>query len=105
MVSSGLSTHPMGGLSGYAATKAGLEQFVRCLNLEVTHSLTPFQAIVVNPGMMDTEMQTQISQSDPNQFPSYEIFAKAKASGKIIPPAVSASNIVDLIDNEETWKK
>lgn len=103
MVSSGLATLPLAGLGGYAASKAGLEHFVRCLRLECASMINPPDLAVVNPGMMDTVMQEKIRQTDPAGFPSAGLFSRARESGRIRPADTVAEFLADRLEQPKAW--
>ncbi len=46
------------------------------------------------PGVIDTDMQTELRDSDPRAFPSQPQFAAMKAGGQLLSPAAAASKVL-----------
>ncbi len=85
-ISSGLGQRPMASSAAYCAAKAGLDHFSRCVALE--EALRPNGARVVSlaPGVIDTDMQVQLRQADPQAFPDQPSFARLHAHGQLLHP-------------------
>lgn len=77
----------------YAATKAAMEGFTRCLAAE------KFNAIDFDPGMMDTDMQKQIRAAD---FPQAKAFAVYQRIGKLAKPEDVAAKLLAEIESKTT---
>ena len=85
-ISSGAGVQPMSGAPAYSVAKAGLNFLTRALALELEGS--GVVAIAVGPGMMDTEMQTQIRG---NPLPHADYFRAAHTQGRLRPVAEAAT--------------
>ena len=71
-ISSGASLRPVESWSAYCVSKAGLDMWVRCIALEQQDK--NISAISVAPGVVDTDMQSQIRAADPELFPDHSKF-------------------------------
>ena len=54
--------------------------------------------INVDPGLIDTGMQSSIRQSSIEDFPSLEQFKQRKETGLLVPPVKVAEGIVRMIE-------
>ena len=96
-ISSGLGRYPMASQAGYCAAKAGMDHFTRCLALD--EALKPNGAKVTSlaPGVIDTDMQIQLRNAKPEQFPDQGGFQQLKASGQLTSPEAAAKRILDYL--------
>ena len=93
-ISSGNGRRAMASQSIYSATKAGMDHFTRCLALE--EALKPHGAKVCSlaPGVIDTDMQTHLRDSDPAAFPDHSRFVDLKAHGQLSSPEDAAARLL-----------
>lgn len=96
-ISSGAAVKGRAGWSLYCASKAAMENFVRALSLEQASRPHPIRVVSVNPGVMDTAMQTQIRAASIKDFPERERFVGLKLGGQLSEPEVVAKRIADLV--------
>lgn len=96
-ISSGLGRRAMASQAGYCAAKAGMDHFTRCLALD--EALKPNGAKVTSlaPGVIDTDMQIQLRNAKPEQFPDQGGFQQLKASGQLTSPEAAAKRILDYL--------
>lgn len=92
-ISSGAGSRGVAGWSLYCAAKAGLDNWVRAFALEQAHEEHPIEAVSIQPGVVDTEMQAAIRAADPAAFPDHERFVELKEGGALASPAVVANAI------------
>lgn len=85
LISSGAATTPIPHWPLYCVAKAGMEAFLRSLELEGT------KTHLINPGVIDTDMQKQIRMSE---FPTAYVFDALHKDGKLRAPSTVASEIV-----------
>ena len=92
-ISSGLGRNAMGSQAPYCAAKAGMDHFSRAVALE---ERGPDGARIVSlaPGVIDTDMQAQLRESDPAQFPDRERFERLKSEGRLDTPAIAAAKVL-----------
>lgn len=95
-ISSGAAQKPYSGWSLYCASKAGVEMFVRTMAIEQAREKHPFVALNVNPGVMDTQMQSLIRQSSPEDFPDLPRFQGMKDKGALVSPDEVAKAVVRI---------
>lgn len=93
-VSSGAGRHAYPGWSIYCTTKAALDQHARVVALDQSPGL---KICSVAPGVVDTDMQTEVRAIPPEQFPMRDRFIKMKSEGTLTPPAVAAAKMVDYL--------
>jgi NAD(P)-dependent dehydrogenase (short-subunit alcohol dehydrogenase family) len=93
-VSSGAGQRIIPGWSAYCAAKAGLDHFTRVLAAETKH-----HGVTVNsayPGIVDTQMQTEIRHAPSDRFPDQNRFEDYYATGQLRPPEEVARFLVWL---------
>ncbi len=93
-VSSGAARNPYPGWNIYCATKAALDHHARAASLDAERAL---RVASVAPGVVDTDMQTEIRGIDDARFPLRERFAEMKRSGQLSAPEQAASKFVDYL--------
>lgn len=96
-ISSGAAVKGYAGWSLYCAGKAALENFVRAVALEQGQEASPFVAINIDPGVMDTEMQATIRKASADDFPEVERFVQRKLLGSLRPPNDIAAAVVRIL--------
>lgn len=97
-VSSAAAIRAKAGWSLYCAAKAGLEQFCRTLAKEQDAEANPIRIVTINPGVMDTQMQSVIRSSKQEDFPELGRFIGLKNEGLLLPPQSVAKNIYNFLD-------
>lgn len=100
-ISSGLGRRPMASQSPYCAAKAGMDHFSRCVALE--EALKPMGARIVSlaPGVIDTDMQTQLRAGEPTAFPDLAWFQNLKASQQLVSPAEAARRVLTFLERPD----
>jgi len=98
-VSSGAAFKGYAGWSLYCASKAGMDNYIRALAAEQSNSPNPIVCINIEPGVVDTEMQTEIRQADPANFPDVGRFIDLKATGQLRSPKSVARAIMSIVDS------
>jgi len=93
-ISSGAGKKPLSGTASYCAVKAGLDHFTRVVALDEARRAQPALVVSLAPGVVDTDMQTALRNSDPDAFPSQPQFAEMKAQGQLTSPADAAINVL-----------
>ena len=80
--------HPVFGASSYCVSKAGQQMVYECFKAEFPINKVAF--CLVSPGMVDTPMQEQIRQADPNELPMVAAISALYADNKLLEPSVVA---------------
>ena len=93
-ISSGLGRRPMAGAALYCAAKAGMDHFSRCVALEQAGRANAAGIVSLAPGIIDTDMQTELRAGDPKLFPERESFVRMKETGSLSTPADAARRVL-----------
>jgi NAD(P)-dependent dehydrogenase (short-subunit alcohol dehydrogenase family) len=93
-ISSGAGRRAIAGWAGYCAAKAGLDHFARVTALDEARRLSPARIVSLAPGVVDTDMQTELRASDPDGFPEYARFRDLKAEGKLASAEAAARGVL-----------
>jgi benzil reductase ((S)-benzoin forming) len=101
LVSSGLGRRAMAGCASYCAVKAGLDHLARAVALEEAALPKGARIVALGPGVIDTDMQTQLRDSDPALFPERERFIGLKTGGQLDSPDQAAAKLVRYLDRSD----
>ena len=100
-VSSGAADNPIYGWSAYCATKASLNMYTKTVALEQEELGTDNRIIAFSPGIMDTDMQTEIRSSTKEQFAEIEKFKDYKVNNSLRRTDHVAGVLIDIITDED----
>ena len=103
-ISSGAAQSAIDGWSAYCATKAGLDMFSRVLQEESNIDKTNIKVLSIAPGIVDTEMQQQIRNSDTSNFSNLNRFVEYKKNGDLANAEETAKKIIRFIDEPNLAK-
>jgi len=78
----------------YCASKAGMDHFSRCVALEEADLPNGARIVSLAPGVIDTDMQSDLRAGDQSQFPERENFVKLKATGALSSPDEAAARVL-----------
>lgn len=96
-ISSGLGRRAMAGSAAYCAVKAGLDHLSRALALEA-----PDVGVVsLAPGVIDTDMQTQLRGADPARFPERARFQGLKDGGQLQTADATAARVLRYLQRPD----
>jgi NAD(P)-dependent dehydrogenase (short-subunit alcohol dehydrogenase family) len=98
-ISSGAALRPKYGWSLYCASKAGLDQFCRSISIEQESQNNPISCVIIDPDIIDTEMQSKIRATDSTLFPESQRFKLFKSDGLLRSPKSVAEKIYTIISN------
>jgi NAD(P)-dependent dehydrogenase (short-subunit alcohol dehydrogenase family) len=97
-ISSGAAQRPYVGWAPYCAAKAAVDQLTRVVALEEKqHGLS---AYAVAPGVVDTDMQTAVRASSPDDFPEVERFQRMAAEGAFNSTSWVADQLLQIAFGE-----
>jgi NAD(P)-dependent dehydrogenase (short-subunit alcohol dehydrogenase family) len=84
----------MASQAGYCAAKAGMDHFTRCLALD--EALQPNGALVCSlaPGVIDTDMQSQLRGAASDDFPDQARFLQLKDKGLLSTAPQAAKQVL-----------
>ncbi len=93
-ISSGLGRRAMAGSASYCAAKAGLDHFTRAVALDEARKPHGARVCSLAPGVIDTDMQTQLRSADLARFPDGRNFIAMKDAGQLWSPQEAAAKIL-----------
>ncbi|MBJ8007318.1 MULTISPECIES: (S)-benzoin forming benzil reductase [Bacillus cereus group] len=100
-ISSGAGKNPYFGWGAYCTTKAGVNMFTQCVATEEVEKEYPVKTVAFAPGVVDTNMQAQIRETNKEDFINLERFTALKEEGKLLSPEYVAKAIRNLLENED----
>jgi benzil reductase ((S)-benzoin forming) len=101
MITSGAARNPYPGWSGYCAGKAAVDHWTRTVGAE-QEMRGGAKVVAIAPGVVDTPMQAEIRDTDPDDFPNVERFIGLHEDGELGDPEDVARRIraaVASLDN------
>lgn len=104
-ISSGAGQMPLAGAAAYCAVKAGLDHLSRVIALEEARHPNPVRIVSLAPGVIDTDMQVDMRESDPNTNPSQPMFAAMKSSGQLVSPDAAAARVLSYLERADFGDK
>ena len=93
-ISSGLGRRAMASQAAYCAAKAGMDHFTRCLALDEATLPQGARVCSLAPGVIDTDMQTQLRSASPEAFPDQVNFQQLKDNAHLSSPHDAASRVL-----------
>jgi benzil reductase ((S)-benzoin forming) len=92
-ISSGAANYPIAAWSTYCASKAALDMVTQVIREE-----TPdVEIISIAPGIVNTNMQRDIRNANPNQFADHSRFMEYFEKGDLVDPFIVAEKILKLL--------
>jgi NAD(P)-dependent dehydrogenase (short-subunit alcohol dehydrogenase family) len=104
-ISSGAGKTALGGTAAYCAAKAGLDHFSRVVALDEAHAGSGAMIVSLAPGVIDTDMQVELRESDPSAFPAQPRFAAMKNEGQLSSASDAASKVLAFLDRSDFGTK
>lgn len=99
-ITSGAAKNAFYGWSAYCSSKASLDMYTKAVAIEQEELKTDSKIIAFSPGVMDTDMQTEIRASDYNEFIDVDTFKHYKKQNILSDTEAVASVLVDIITDE-----
>ncbi|GGC67589.1 SDR family oxidoreductase [Undibacterium terreum] len=93
-ISSGAGRNPMQGWSIYCSSKAAVDQHARAAALDQSNGL---KICSIAPGIIDTDMQTEIRATPLEKFPQRAKFEGFKSNGDLVSADDCARRLVDYL--------
>ncbi len=100
-VTSGAAKSPYDGWSSYCSSKAAIDMMSRVASREQMDAQHPIDVLAIAPGVVETEMQKQLRESEESEFSSRQKFIELHRDGLLYPPEAVAKEFVDLINKPE----
>ncbi len=105
-ISSGAGKYPIDAWATYCASKAGVDLFSETIKLEFENrKMNNWNIFSFAPGVVDTQMQKDIRNSNPNDFKSLKKFIDLKQNNELLSSKKVANVIVDIIKNTNKYDK
>ena len=104
-ISSGLGRNAMASQAPYCAAKAGMDHFSRAVALEEEALGGGAKIVSLAPGVIDTDMQVQLRQSDAALFPDRARFERLKAQGQLDTPESAAAKVLAYLARADFGSK
>jgi len=103
-ISSGAARHVINSWSTYCSTKAGLEMFARVVESELTELDNRIVKIFsIAPGVVDTQMQTEIRALPEANFSGKSRFVSLKENNELFNVDLVAEKLYEVIHNPENF--
>lgn len=102
-VSSGAAKKPTDGWSGYCSSKAALDMFTEVVAVEKQKDKNNLKIISVAPGIVDTDMQSEIRHADKRDFSRVDEFIEYKKENMLMSPEKVAEKYMRIINHEEQF--
>ena len=104
-VTSGAAQHAVDGWSAYCSTKAGIDMLSRVAarEQEIDEPEHPFRIFSIAPGVVDTQMQTEIRQTDKKGFSRVEEFKRKKAENELVDPESVAEKYIHVAEHSDNF--
>ncbi|OPF64764.1 SDR family NAD(P)-dependent oxidoreductase, partial [Hydrogenophaga sp. H7] len=93
-ISSGLGRRAMAAQAPYCAAKAGMDHFSRCVALDEARREQGARIVSLAPGVIDTDMQTQLRAGDPAGFPDLQRFVELQRQQQLTSPEDAAAQVL-----------
>ncbi|MDQ7742847.1 SDR family NAD(P)-dependent oxidoreductase [Hydrogenophaga pseudoflava] len=93
-ISSGLGRRAMAAQAPYCAAKAGMDHFSRCVALDEARRAHGARIVSLAPGVVDTDMQTQLRAGDPAGFPDHQRFVELERQQQLTSPDDAAAQVL-----------
>jgi benzil reductase ((S)-benzoin forming) len=98
-ISSGAGKQPIDAWASYCASKAALDLFSRTAAEELTaRGVQNWYVHAIAPGVVDTQMQTEIRSANPDDFKLLDRFVGLKNDNELADPKSVAEKILKVID-------
>lgn len=95
-ISSGAAVLPYHGWSVYCSSKAALDMMTASIAKEQNELTNGVKVFGIRPGVVDTEMQTQIRKTSIDNFKNVQRFIDLKNNNELYTPKYVAQRIFDL---------
>ncbi|TYS09133.1 (S)-benzoin forming benzil reductase [Bacillus subtilis] len=100
-ISSASAKYVLPSQSCYSTSKAGLDSFTKSIKLEQENQQNPVKIAAVYPGVIDTQLQTEIRSVRKEDFPYVDEFIQLKEAGKLQSPEDTADALIHFLTHDE----
>ncbi len=96
-ISSGAAVNAYPDMSIYCTSKAGLEMFTKSCAAEQEKEEHPVSLMTIAPGIIDTDMQTDMRAVPEEQFRHKQKFVSLKQNGQLVSPQDAGQQLIDIL--------
>ncbi|MDQ0351144.1 benzil reductase ((S)-benzoin forming) [Alkalibacillus filiformis] len=100
-VTSGAAEKAIYGWNAYSSTKAAINKYTETAALEAEELEAPDVHVAFSPGVMDTDMQGEIRETNEDDFKDVESFKHLKETGQLRSPKEVADLLQTLINDQQ----
>lgn len=106
-ISSGASKRPIESWNTYCASKSALDMISEVIDIEQKLKFpdNPVKIFSVGPGIVDTQMQTNLRKVSPEDFTLVDQFIEYKEKNQLADPSDVAKKLYYIIDFPEKFEK
>lgn len=101
-ISSGAAQRPISSWAAYCASKAAVDMFSVTLQAEIDELKGSTKVFSLAPGVVDTNMQVAIRNSNKNDFSAYQKFVDLKESNELRSPKEVAELLYKWLNDSES---
>lgn len=99
-ISSGAGKNPYFGWAAYCTSKAGIDMFSRTVAVEQKEIENPVEVVSFAPGVVDTEMQSEIRSTDETDFTNLPRFKEMHEAGALQDTETVGKFIADYLQSD-----
>lgn len=103
-ISSASAKYLLPSQSCYSTAKAGLDSFTKSVGIEQKLATYPAKISAVYPGMIDTNLQSEIRSVSNDLFPYVNEFIRISEEGKLQTPEYTAQRLIEILFGEDFGK-
>ncbi|RZS96603.1 SDR family NAD(P)-dependent oxidoreductase [Cecembia calidifontis] len=103
-ISSGAAKKAIDGWACYSASKAAINMLSEAASLEASLDKTGIRVFSVAPGVVDTDMQSEIRSADEGSFSSLSKFVGLKENNLLSTAEYAAQKLLELIRNPDRFQ-
>lgn len=100
-ISSGMGRRALASQATYCAAKAGMDMFSMSVALDEAAKPNGARICALAPGVIDTDMQRQMRNTDAANFPDVSRFAQLHATGNLTSPEEAAARVLAWLDRPD----
>lgn len=102
-ISSGAGRHTINSWADYCASKAALDMFSQVVYEEQKQKAFPIHIFSVAPGIIDTNMQTEIRSAKKEDFEQLDYFIQLKKEGTLSSPQEVSEKLISILNSPHEY--
>jgi benzil reductase ((S)-benzoin forming) len=102
-ISSGAASNAYASWANYCSSKAALEMLTKAINLEQHQEDFPIKSFAIAPGVVDTDMQKQIRETDESNFSMQSKFVQMYQQNELYDANSVAKKIIEVTVSPEQF--